>query len=203
VRGAVLAGGAASRFDGRPKGLEQVGGTRILDRVIRAVKEATGDIPLLIANAEDASEWQPDLKVIRDAIRDCGSLGGIYTALSAGEGPVLAVAWDMPFVSADLLKALIRRSGSFDAVLPESRGEEEVSLEPLCAVYGPGCLAPIRHRLADEDFRVQGFLDSVKLGKLSCEEVQDFGDPSTMFFNVNTPEDLKQAEELWRDLYQR
>ena len=203
MRGAVLAGGAASRFDGRPKGLEQVGGTRILDRVIRAVKEATGDIPLLIANAEDASEWQPDLKVIRDAIRDCGSLGGIYTALSAGEGPVLAVAWDMPFVSADLLKALIRRSGSFDAVLPESRGEEEVSLEPLCAVYGPGCLAPIRHRLADEDFRVQGFLDSVKLGKLSCEEVQDFGDPATMFFNVNTPEDLKQAEELWRDLYQR
>ena len=203
MRGAVLAGGAASRFDGQPKGLEQVGGTRILDRVIHAVKEATGNVPLLIANAEDASEWRPDLQVMRDAMRDCGSLGGIYTALSAGEGPVLVVAWDMPFVSADLLKALIKRSGSFDAFLPESRGDEEVSLEPLCAVYGPACLAPIRDRLVDEDFRAQGFLDAVKLGKLSCEEVQDFGDPGTLFFNVNTPDDLKQAEELWRTRYQR
>jgi molybdopterin-guanine dinucleotide biosynthesis protein A len=171
--------------------------------VIRAVKEATGDVPLLVANAENASEWRPDLKVMRDAIRDCGSLGGIYTALSAGEGPVLLVAWDMPFVSADLLKALIKRSGSFDAVVPESRVEEEVRLEPLCAIYGPGCLAPIRARLVNEDLRAQGFLESVKLGKLSCEEVQDFGDPGTLFFNVNTPEDLKQAEELWRDRYQR
>jgi molybdopterin-guanine dinucleotide biosynthesis protein A len=167
------------------------------------MKEATGDVPLLVANAEDAQDWRPDLRVVRDAMRDCGSLGGIYTALSAGDGPVLVVAWDMPFVSSDLLKALIKKSGSFDAVVPESRTEEAVSLEPLCAVYGPTCLAPIRSQLVDEDFRVQGFLANVHLGKLSSEEVQDFGDPGTLFFNVNTPDELKQADELWRDRYQR
>ncbi|UCD24160.1 MAG: molybdenum cofactor guanylyltransferase [Gemmatimonadota bacterium] len=203
MRGVVLAGGNASRFSGKPKGLEQVGGTRILDRVIRAVKEATGDAPLLVANAEDASEWRPDLKVMRDAIRGCGSLGGIYTAVSAGEGHALVVAWDMPFVSADLLKALVNRSGSFDAVLPERRIDDEVSLEPLCAVYGPNCLAPIRSQLVKEDFRVQGFLGAVKAGKIPCDSVQAFGDPATLFFNVNTPDDLKRAEELWRDQYQR
>ena len=36
VRGAILAGGGATRFDGRPKGLERVGGTRILDRLVDA-----------------------------------------------------------------------------------------------------------------------------------------------------------------------
>ena len=34
IRGAVLAGGGATRFDRRPKGLETVGGVRILDRLV-------------------------------------------------------------------------------------------------------------------------------------------------------------------------
>jgi len=197
VRGAVLAGGAASRFGGRPKGLEQVGGKRILDRVAKAVQDATGALPLLVSNAPEAPQWRPDLKVVRDAIRDCGSLGGIYTALSAGDGPVLVVAWDMPFVPVELLKQLIQRADAYDAVVPESRtGESE--LEPFCAVYGQKCLAPIRERLADEDFRVQGFLGAVSVGRLPAVEVDRIGDPATLFFNVNTPEDLEQAEELWR-----
>ena len=38
---AILAGGAASRFGGRPKGLELVGGVRIIDRVARGLRSAT------------------------------------------------------------------------------------------------------------------------------------------------------------------
>ncbi len=196
MRAAVLAGGAASRFGGRPKGLEQVGGERILDRVVQAVQEATGESPLLVANAPDASDWRPDLEVRRDALQNCGSLGGIYTALSADDGPVLVLAWDMPFVPPELLQSLIKRSDSFDAFLPENPCSEN-ELEPLCAVYYPPCLAPIRRSLADEDFRVQGFLKSVRTGALPSSEVARYGDPDAVFFNVNTAEDLEQAQELW------
>ena len=100
MRGAILAGGQASRFDGKPKGLERVGGDRILDRLVASMRIATGELPLLVANAEDAGSWRDDLKVVQDPRPDCGSLGGIYAAVSAGDGPVLVVAWDMPFVSA-------------------------------------------------------------------------------------------------------
>ncbi|UCG85339.1 MAG: molybdenum cofactor guanylyltransferase [Gemmatimonadota bacterium] len=197
MRGAVLAGGAASRFGGRPKGLEEVGGKRILDRVTQAIHDAVGALPLLISNSPEAPQWRPDLKVMHDAIRECGSLGGIYTALSAGEGPVLVVAWDMPFVTANLLRKLIERGDEYDVFVPESTtGESE--LEPLCAVYGQRCLAPIRERLVDEDFRVQGFLDAVRVGRLPADEMEQLGDPETLFFNVNTPDDLKQAEDMWR-----
>lgn len=197
MRGAVLAGGAASRFGGRPKGLEEVGGKRILDRVTQAIKDASGALPLLVSNSPEAADWRPDLRVMRDAIRDCGSLGGIYTALSAGQGPVLVVAWDMPFVTAELLKELMRRADDHDAVVPEN-GAADAELEPLCAVYGEGCLAPIRERLADEDLRAQGFLEAVTVDRVSAETVKRFGDPAMLFFNVNTPDDLKQAEDLWR-----
>ncbi len=202
MRGAVLAGGNASRFSGRPKGLEKVGGERILDRVTQAIQEATGEPPLLIANEAKADEWRPDLEVMHDAIRNCGSLGGIYTALSAGPGPVVVVAWDMPFVPADLLKELIQRAAAYDAVVPESKGSES-DLEPLCAVYGPGCLSPIRSQFVDEDFRAQGFLDAVRVGRLPYQDVERFGDPDLLFFNVNTPDDLKQAQEYWQQVSKR
>src|SRR2546425_7096213 len=67
MRGAVLAGGAASRYGGVPKGLLAVGGRRILDRVVESVQAVTGALPLLIANAPGASAWRLDLQTIPDA----------------------------------------------------------------------------------------------------------------------------------------
>jgi molybdopterin-guanine dinucleotide biosynthesis protein A len=197
-----LAGGTASRFDGSPKGLELVGGERIIDRLIRSLRTATGELPLLIANSPEAKEWHPDLRVVGDAIRDCGSLGGLYTALTVEEGPVIVTAWDMPFVPAEMLEALVARFEGHDACIPES-GIPTKGLEPLCAVYGPKCLEPVRRQLVDEDLRMTGFLESVDQVTLPLDEVTKHGDPETIFFNVNTPADLTRAQELWRGLHEQ
>jgi molybdopterin-guanine dinucleotide biosynthesis protein A len=196
VRGAILAGGAASRYGGKAKGLERVGGERILDRLTAALRAVTGAAPVLVANAPDAGDWAPGLAVVHDPRPDCGSLGGIYAAVTAGAGPVLLVAWDMPFVSADLLEALRDGAADYDVFLPESGGRR--GMEPLCGVYGPGCAGPIAERLDDEDYRAIGFHSSVRVGHLPLNTVRRFGEPETLFFNVNTPDDLVQAEELWR-----
>ena len=198
MRGAVLAGGAASRYGGLPKGLLDVGGRRILDRVVDAVHAVTGTPPLLVANAPDAAAWRPDLETIPDTRPGYGSLGGIYTAVAAGPDPVLCVAWDMPFVPEGLLRALIdgASAGHYDAFLPESSGRR--GLEPLCAVYGPACGPAIAQRLAQGDLRAISFHADVRVGILSLAEVKSFGDPDELFFNVNTPDDLARAEALWR-----
>lgn len=203
VRGAVLAGGAARRYGGLPKGLQTVAGRRILDRVVDAIQSVTGGPPLLIANAPEATAWRADLRTIPDARPGFGTLGGIYTAVTAGSGgeggdPVLCVAWDMPFVPQGLLRALLDRTtaGNYDAVLPESSGKR--GLEPLCAVYGPACAAPIARRLEAGDLKAISFHADVKVGILSLAEVRSFGDPDELFFNVNTPDDLARAEALCR-----
>ena len=200
MRGAVLAGGAASRYGGVPKGLLAVGGRRILDRVVDSVQAVTGALPLLIANAPGASAWRPDLKTIPDARPGLGSLGGIYTAVTAVPEPVLCVAWDMPFVPQALLRALIEGAtggaGSYDAFLPESSGRR--GLEPLCAVYGPACGPAIERRLETGDLKAISFHADVRVGILSLAQVKGFGDPDELFFNVNTPDDLQRAEALWR-----
>ena len=52
--GVILAGGGATRYGGRPKGLERVGGRRIIDRVADVLRETTDEL-LLVANAPDAA----------------------------------------------------------------------------------------------------------------------------------------------------
>lgn len=196
MRGAVLAGGAARRYGGRPKGLIELGGARLLDRVVDAVAGVTGAAPLLVANAPEGPTWRPDLRTIPDVRPDCGSLGGIYTAVASEAGPVLCVAWDMPFITQELLQALVAGSVAYDAFLPESDGRRGV--EPLCAVYGPACGPAIERQLDRGDLRAIGFHAAVQVGTLPLERVRAFGDPDELFFNVNTPEDLQRAEAVWR-----
>lgn len=196
MRGAILAGGAASRYGGRPKGLDRVGGERILDRVATALRSAIGELPLVVANADEATAWLPGHHVVPDAIRDCGSLGGVYTAVTAGDGPVLVLGWDMPFVTPDLLEALVRDLADYDVFLPESEGP--LGVEPLCAVYAPGCAPLIRASLDEEDYRTTAFHDYVAVGTLPLARVREYGDPEELFFNVNAPNDLAEAEARWR-----
>lgn len=190
--GVVLAGGQALRYGGLPKGLERVGNARIIDRVAAALRSATDGL-LLIANDEEAASWLPGVRTETDVIDGAGSLGGIHAALVRAGGPVLVVAWDMPFVPASLLEALRSAASGADAVVPES--DSRRGLEPLCAYYSPACVAPIERRLAAGDRRVIAFYEDVRLVRFPSADVARHGDPAVMFMNVNTPGDLSLAEQ--------
>jgi molybdopterin-guanine dinucleotide biosynthesis protein A len=196
VSGAILAGGGATRFGGGPKGLERVGGMRILDRLVDAFTEALGRKPLLVASAPGAAGWRPDLRVVPDIRPGLGALGGLYTAVHQGPAPVVVVAWDMPFVPAGLIRALAEGLASADACLPESGGRR--GLEPMCAGYGPATEPAIAACLDAGDLRAISFHSRIKVGILSAERVRSFGDPAVLFFNVNTAEDLAEADQLWQ-----
>ena len=196
VRGAILAGGGATRFGGKPKGLESVGGERILDRLVTVMSAAFGTAPLLVANAPDAANWRPDLRTVPDVRPGLGSLGGIYTAVVEAPAPVVCVAWDMPFISESLVRALADRLDRHDAILPESSGRRGV--EPLCAAYGPACRDAIADSLTAGNLRAIGFHDRIRVGILPLSEVRALADPELLFFNVNTADDLAKADELWR-----
>lgn len=189
--GVILAGGGATRFGGLPKGLERVGGRRIIDRVADALRAATDDL-LLIANDPRAGDWLPGVRVAGDLRPGEGSLGGLHAALAHAGGAVLVVAWDMPFVSGALLRRLraLGESG-FDAAVPESDSRRGV--EPMCAWYAPPSLAAIERALDRGDRRVVSFFDDIRVARLPAEEVARFGDPARLFLNVNTPLEHSQA----------
>jgi molybdopterin-guanine dinucleotide biosynthesis protein A len=192
VTGVILAGGQSTRYGGRPKGLECVGGRRVIDRVADALGAAT-DTLLLVANDPDADTWLPGVRWASDVRPGLGSLGGIHAALVRAGTAALVVAWDMPFVPAGLLAELRRIGSGADVTVPESDSRRGV--EPLCALYGPACIPAIERRLDAGDRRVVSFYDDVTVTRLPAARVARWGDPAWLFMNVNTPDDLALAEE--------
>jgi molybdopterin-guanine dinucleotide biosynthesis protein A len=171
---------------------------RILDRLVAAFEAAFGVLPLLVANDPEASSWTPNLRVIPDRRPGLGALGGIYSAVMEAPAPVVVAAWDMPFVSVELLQALGEGLRDADACLPQSDGPR--GLEPLCAGYGPACAQAIAAALDAGDLRAVGFHDRIKVGILTTTQINALGDPAAFFFNVNTADDLAEADRLWRRL---
>ena len=193
--GAILAGGLARRFGGRPKGLEHVGRRRILDRVADALRPCTTTL-LLVSGDPAASAWLPDARRADDPRPGLGSLGGLYAALVHAAGaPVLVVAWDMPFVPGALLAAL-REVGDahadVDAVLPEGA----VGTEPLCGWYHPRCIDVARALLDRGERRARALGEAVRTATLPLGAVARHGDPAAMFLSVNTAADLERARAL-------
>ncbi|UCC84464.1 MAG: molybdenum cofactor guanylyltransferase [Gemmatimonadota bacterium] len=197
---ALLAGGANRRYAGQPKALEAVGGEPIAVRAIRALREAAARV-VLVANDFDTYR-SLGLEMRSDLRPGLGALGGIHTAVcwaqEVGHPGVLVAACDMPFLSAELLRELVRDAGSREVVAPAS--ESRRGLEPLCAWYGSGCRGAIEAALDRGERHVISFFDDVTVRTLPLDEVGSFGDPELMFLNVNTPADRERAERAVRSL---
>ena len=190
--GVILAGGRAARMGGTAKGLLEVGGRRLIDRAAAAVADATDGL-LLVANDPTAAAWLPGATVIGDARPGGGALSGLHAALAHAQSDIVVVAWDAPFVPAALLHAL-RDAGEFeDAGAAVPRSGARFGFEPLCAWYAASCLAAIDRALDDGRLHAGGWQRAVRLLEV---DPSPFGDPATIFLNVNSPDDLALAERL-------
>jgi molybdopterin-guanine dinucleotide biosynthesis protein A len=172
-----------------------VGGARVIDRVVSALKQVTTEL-LLVANDPDARDWLPGVAVVADLHHGAGGLAGVEAALSRGRD-ALVVAWDMPFVTPALLNALVEaaRDSNADVALPES--DSPYGFEPFCAFYsarvGPALSAFYkRGGGAAGDFLRQ--VD--RLHRVPITDIERIGDPRRLFFSVNTPDDLERARAM-------
>ena len=191
--GALLAGGRSVRFGGSPKGLASVGGERIVDRARTALAEASDDL-VLVANDDNAAAWLPGVRVVRDVRPGAGALSGLHAALSAAPAGVLVLPWDAPFVPAALLRALRDAGELSDADAAVPRSSSPWGFEPLCGWYGPACMLIIEQHLDANDHRAGGWQREVRTLHV---DVSRWGDPTVLFLNVNTQEDLVRAERLF------
>jgi molybdopterin-guanine dinucleotide biosynthesis protein A len=191
LTGVIQAGGKSARMGGEPKALMEVGGRRIIERVVDVLRQVTDDL-LLVTNTPDRYAWLA-LPMVPDIFPDAGSLGGIYSGLEAAPcEAVFTVACDMPFLSPDVARVVTSRAHEADVVVPVVNGFHET----LHACYGKACLGPIERRIAAGRLKITGFFDEVRVLEISGADVAAQGDPAVVFMNVNTPDDLVRARML-------
>jgi molybdopterin-guanine dinucleotide biosynthesis protein A len=153
----------------------------------------------VVVVANDLDRHSLEGKPVRpDLVSGLGPLGGLHTAVAwAAEEAmrgVVVLATDMPFVPTPLLEDLASRLERGAAVVPASHGPR--GFEPLCAAYDVGCLPAIEAAIEEGDRAVISFFPAVDLRIVELARVSSFGDPDTMFFNVNRPEDHVRADAL-------
>ncbi|ATB51473.1 molybdenum cofactor guanylyltransferase [Corallococcus macrosporus] len=192
---AILAGGQGRRLSGVPKGLLEVEGRAVLERLLTLAPRFE-DV-LLVANVPGPYA-RFGLRTVADVVPGKGAPGGVHAALVAARTPwVVAVACDMPFITMAALRVLLdAREDSMDAVCFEVAGR----LEPLLAAYRPA-LAPAWGDALATNPSMRELLSNVRT-RLLPEETLRAVDPSLRSLaNVNTPEDLARygvALPSWR-----
>jgi molybdopterin-guanine dinucleotide biosynthesis protein A len=191
VTGVIQAGGKSTRMGGAPKALMELGGQRIVERVVGALARVLDDL-LVVTNTPDLYEFL-GLRMVGDVFPDHGSLGGIYSGLKAAPGDAaFTVACDMPFLTEDVVRLVVARAGEADVVIPRT-GDQ---LETLHASYSQRCLPHIEERLQSGRLKIVGFFDAVRVLEIPEAAVRSLADPGIVFMNVNTPDELARARAL-------
>jgi molybdopterin-guanine dinucleotide biosynthesis protein A len=195
VTGVIQAGGKSTRMGGQPKALLELGGRRIIERVLDAVAPVVDDV-LIVTNTPDLYGFL-GLPMVGDAWPDHGSLGGIFTGLSAAAGEVaFTVACDMPFLHREVVRLVVARAGEADVVIPRVGP----TLETMHAVYAKACLPHIETRLRAGRLKIVGFFEDVRVVEIAEAEVARHRAPEAVFMNVNTPAELERARALAAEL---
>ncbi|MCP3137202.1 molybdenum cofactor guanylyltransferase [Pyxidicoccus xibeiensis] len=180
----IIAGGQGRRLSGVPKGLLEVEGRTVVERLLELAPRF-GDV-LLVANVPEPYA-RFGVRTVADVVPGKGAPGGVHAALVAARTPwVLAVACDMPFVSPDVVRVLLgARGDAVDAVGFEVAGR----LEPLLAAYRTA-LAPAWGEALVEDPSLRQLLSGFRARLLPEDALRAVDAGLRSLVNVNTPEDL-------------
>jgi len=188
----IQAGGQSQRM-GRDKALVHLAGKPLIEHVLSHVG-GLGDEIIITTNHPEGLSYL-GIRLESDPIPGAGSLAGLHTAMKAAHhAHTLVLACDMPFISRPLLEYMVELSPKADVIVPLRNG----FFEPLHAVYSQSCLQPIETVLMDGNTNVVSFYDHVQVRIIDEIELAQYDPRGMSFFNINTPEDLAQAEDYLR-----
>lgn len=196
ILGLLLAGGQARRIGGGDKCLLLLGGRPLLAHQIERARPQVRRL-LLNANGDPARFAAFGLPVVADSVPGfAGPLAGVLAGMEWAEAHapdlpwILTVASDTPFFPGDLAERLlnIATSQRADIAVAASAGRTH----PVFALWPTHLAAELRRALVDEAIRK---IDAwtARYHTAVVEFPATCCDP---FFNVNTPEELAEAERI-------
>jgi len=183
--GVLLAGGESRRM-GRDKRALRLNGASLVERNLAFLRSLFPTVAVSVRDRAQLDEalggpLPASVEVLCDE-RPGSPLGGLATALTRLRAPIFALAADIAFADRAAVETVLEAFHDSDVALPVVGGH----LEPLHAVYGPGCLPVIRTLLDDGRHSILDLLPEVRVVTVPFTS-------SRPFFNVNTPGDWDEA----------
>lgn len=183
--GVILAGGASTRMGGNDKFMLPLGEKRILDYI---VSRLSPQVDALILNT-NANNISAELKVVPDIGDAAGPLSGLYTVLcyarDNGFDKVVTVAGDTPFIPNDLVLRFMEHAHNAAVV-----AKSDDRIHPIIGLWDVSLIAHVKTALENNELKMMNFIKNYAAFEVVWDQEID------PFFNINTAEDLKKAEEI-------
>ena len=194
VVGVVLAGGRSTRMGGGDKCLRPLGNGTLLGQVLARFQPQV-DTVVLNANGEAARFATYGVTVVPDTVAGfVGPLAGILAGLDWARTHRPAVRWvastaaDAPFLPRDLVVRMLAGCGDAELAVAASAGRSH----PVVGLWSVALADALRDALVGEDMRkIDRWTARYRVATVSFAT-----EPLDPFFNVNTPEELAEAERL-------
>ena len=181
---ALIAGGQSTRM-GRDKAWLNWQGYPLWQVQLGKLAELSPAL-LIIACREEQRLIADGTVLVADPPGNEGPLPALARCLERAQLPVLALAVDMPRVSVPMLREILRQGNGTGcgAVFRSAHG-----YEPLCALYPLEVLPLLRESLAQDNRRMQAFVQrAVDAGLLRVIPLSN--EQEALCFNLNSPADL-------------
>jgi molybdenum cofactor guanylyltransferase len=194
ILGAVIAGGKSTRMEGREKSFLMLDGATLLERTLSRLRFQVDDV-IINANGDASRFAATGVTVVEDVLTDVGTpLAGLQAALYYGANhgfeAVVTVPSDVPFLPLDLVQRLLSAGAVTGAAIARSGGQDHY----LTGIWTTAMARPLGRLIENEGMqRVQDFVTRAKAEKVVWAAV-----PHDPFFNINTPDDLAEAERIAR-----
>jgi molybdopterin-guanine dinucleotide biosynthesis protein A len=162
--------------------------------LIQWVREAVAKVfvNVFLVTSDPARLAVPWIPAVPDRSTGQGPLGGIDAALRhAPTEFTFITGCDMPFLSPAVLRFLASRAHGCDLVIPCGPN----GLEPLCAIYGKGCLPFVEEGLTAGQRNVFHLIDRVHALIVPAVEIATVDPEFLSFLNVNTPDDYRRLQK--------
>jgi molybdopterin-guanine dinucleotide biosynthesis protein A len=183
ICGLVLAGGRATRMGGVDKGLVELEGCTLVERVIDRLRPQVG--PLLISANRNLARYRSfGFPVLLDATEDLepfpGPLAGMLTGLRSSATPWVATApCDAPYLPANLVAHLIEALAGGRAAVAYV-GEQ---IQPMFSLLHVGLADDLALALAHGERRAEAWLRGIDAAPALFLTAESFA-------NLNTLQDL-------------
>jgi molybdopterin-guanine dinucleotide biosynthesis protein A len=188
ITGILLVGGRSRRL-GRDKAFVELSGRPLFERALDLLRGRFARVLLVGDRPERFAAY--GLPFLPD-IYPGSALGGLYTGLlQAGTEHVFVSACDLPYPSGAVADHLCGLRHGVDAVVPLCRS----TFETLFAVYGRGCLGPMKRLLELGNLRVYDVYPQVKVRYVEGGELERLGEEGRSFFNINTPREYETVRK--------
>ncbi len=190
ILGAIIAGGQSSRMGGVEKAFIKLGGKPIIQHIVECLRVQTSEI-VINANGDAGRFESLNCVVVPDGLGAGETpLAGLAAVLAYAElsdfDAVISVPSDTPFLPDDLVERL--NGGS--AAIASSKGQDHF----LTGFWPASLTGMLMKAIVEADLlRMQEWVKMIGARKVEWSSLGF--DP---FFNINTPDDLKKAEDWCR-----